>query len=142
MIEKQPTKRFALIGVITVFWLILGALFGPQNVRNGLRASLLVVLVLGIVFTVRQKIVVVFQTNHPPNQPRTAYNAIIARTTDGNMTGSYVVGLVCEGTRGFVPQPGFGTFVDYAEAKRKANELNSQIGLTNTEANRLINRWA
>ena len=56
MMEKCTAYKLALVGAMIVFWLVLDALFGYRNVRIGLRVFVLIMVVLGIVMAVADKI--------------------------------------------------------------------------------------
>jgi hypothetical protein len=124
-------------------FVILAALFGAGNVRSGLRLFVFLILVFGIVAALVNKAAVAFHTASPPSQPKYAYHAIFARDGRGEMiVGTYVIGLLREGVKGYAVQPQFGTFTDWDVATRKADDLNAATGLSTAQINRLVNRWA
>jgi hypothetical protein len=133
-----------LIPIIVVAgFLLLAVLFGPSDVRSGLRLFVLLILVLGVATVLANKAIIAFRTARPPNEPKYAYHPIIARDGRGEMIGgTYVIGLLREGVKGYTVQPQFGTFTDYDMATKKADELNAETGLSTAQINRLLNRWA
>ena len=141
--DNGKRKKWAAVAAICVGFLILNALFGVSNVRNSLRAFVVLLFMLGVAMAASEKIIVTFRTTHPPSQPKCAYHAIIARTKGGQiMTGAHVIGLLREGTKGYNPQLDFGIFADYDEAQRKADELNAQTGLSAWQVKRIVRRWS
>jgi hypothetical protein len=149
--QAKATKRL-LVGGVFLFWMILGALFGPQNVRSGLRLFVLMMMLLGLVLVVVEKIQVSLRTTRPVAQkptgrsqptgnPKRAYHAITARSEDGRMANGWVIGFVEEGKKGYSRQLEFGTFADINEAQEKADRLNADAGLSSRKANRMLNRW-
>jgi hypothetical protein len=140
--KRETARKWIISGAALTFWLTLGTLFGPINVRNALRASVVAFMLLAFVVFGANKLVVVYRTKFPLSHPRVAYHAIIARLPESRIIDGYVIGLVREGQKGYSTQHQFGTFADVETATRKASELNAQAGLTEGQVNRLSNRWA
>jgi hypothetical protein len=138
----MSNKWLILVAVVGGF-VLLAVLFGPGDIRSGLRLFVLLILVLGVATAFANKAIVAFRTARPPSEPNYAYHAIIARDGRGEMIGgTYVIGLLREGVKGYAVQPQFGTFTDYDMATKKADELNAETGLSTAQINRLLNRWA
>jgi hypothetical protein len=150
--RREKAIQWAVVVGAVVFWVVLGYLFGPSNVRDGLRAIVVLVMVLGVAFVVGGRLLTALRVKasddesartdpvHSP-EARKVYNAIFARE-DGQLTHGYVIGFICEGRKGYTPLPQFGKFTAYDEAKSKADELNAKTGLTSGQINRITNRWA
>jgi hypothetical protein len=136
-------NKWLIPAIAVAGFLLLAVLFGSSDVRSGLRLFVLLILVLGVATALVNKAIVASQTVRPPSQPKYAYHAIIARDGRGEMiAGTYVIGLLQEGVKGYAAQPQFGTFTDYDMATKKADELNAETGLSTAQINRLLNRWA
>jgi hypothetical protein len=43
-----------MFGAAVLFWLVLGALFGPANARNGLRAFVLIIILIAVAVAVSE----------------------------------------------------------------------------------------
>jgi hypothetical protein len=138
----NKSAKWLIVAGVFAFWIILDMMFGVWNVRNALRGSILILLLLGLAVVLVDKLIVVFRTHYPPTNPKVAYHAILARSPEGKFTNGYVIGQICEGRKGYSAQLQFGTFADCEAAAQKADELNAQTGLTQGQVNRLISRWA
>lgn len=149
---QRKATTWLVVGILLVFWMILGALFGPQNIRYALRLFIVMIMLLGVVLAVVDKIQISVRTtrpmpenrtgaSHPTSNPRRAYHAITARSEDGRIADGWVIGFVEEGKKGYSRQLESGTFADINEAQEKADRLNAEAGLGSWKANRMLNRW-
>lgn len=147
------TMKWLVVAALVVFWIVIGNIFGSQNVRYALRGLVVLILIAGLVIAIWDRVMVRVQskprfqrsaTDKPDLQTRgqkSVHHAIIARTSEGKMTDGYVIGFLREGIKGYTPRPELGFFLDYASAQAQAEELNLRDGFTKIQVNRIVNRW-
>jgi hypothetical protein len=140
--SKKNVIKWTIVALVVLFWMVTSAVFGNANTRGGLRVLVLLILLLALAMYFFDKLIVAFRVDHPAQNAKKAYHAIVDRFDDGKLNDGYVVGLLIEGTKGYTPQPDLGKFSNYKDAQNLAQNLNKQLGLSEGQANRIVSRWS